>query len=100
VAPKGEPNGDRRQVARALHTELIELFDPERLLAERLDLDGSTLRFATQSWDLSAYRKIVVLALGKASIKMARAAERCFGSAVTRGLVSALPSSQCPLPGP
>jgi hydroxypyruvate reductase len=66
--------------------------DPARLVRSSLHLRDGRLTVGTgadlRSYDLDAYRRIVVLGAGKASARMAQAVEEILGARITSGLVT------------
>ncbi|QSG05288.1 glycerate kinase type-2 family protein [Halapricum desulfuricans] len=65
----------------------IEAARPERVVAERVAVEGDTLSIAGTRYDLSAYDELVLLGGGKAADAVARALEGVLGDRLDRGLV-------------
>jgi hydroxypyruvate reductase len=66
--------------------------DPLAMMQRVLTLTGDSLRVTTEtechSYDLSRYRRIFVLGMGKASARMALGLERLLGERITAGVVA------------
>ena len=66
--------------------------DPLAMMQRVLTLTGDILRVTTETecqvYDLSRYRRIFVLGMGKASARMARGLERLLGERITGGVVA------------
>lgn len=70
----------------------LERVDPLKMMERVLSLTGHTLRVATESqsfsYDLTRYRRILVLGAGKASARMALGLERLLGERISGGVVA------------
>ncbi len=64
----------------------IEAVDPYRAVRDVLVRDGNTLKVAGRNYDLGKFRKVFLLAVGKAGQPMARAAEEILGERLESGL--------------
>jgi glycerate 2-kinase len=99
--PKG-PHGEARRNAAvsdllsALQSAL-NAADPAAILEQAMSLRGDTLHVGPLTFDLAAYRRVLVIGAGKATGKMAAEVERLLGSRVTGGVVI-VPEYQKPLP--
>jgi len=60
--------------------------DPAAAIQRQVRLDGHRLTVADRAYDLSQYRRILVVGAGKASGAMAQAVEEVLGERVTAGL--------------
>ncbi|WP_101297383.1 glycerate kinase type-2 family protein [Halegenticoccus soli] len=81
--------GDARETALACVEAGIEAATPERVIAERLSLDGDALSVAGASYDLAGFDRIVVVGGGKAAGGVARGLESLLGDRVDGGAVVA-----------
>jgi len=77
-----------------LRTTALEIFkwtlaaiDVETVLRANLRLDGDQLRIGDEVCDLSKFSRLLVIAIGKASVPMARAVEKLLEGRITEGLV-------------
>jgi len=82
-----------------INDDLLSIFhaalkrvDPYEMVVRRLRIDGATLLIddpgAPLSLDLDRYDRIVVIGAGKATAKMALAAEAVLGERITEGAIS------------
>ena len=62
--------------------------DPAEAVRNALRLDGDTLSVGDERFDLTRYRRILVVGAGKASAPMTRAAEEILGDRIATGLVN------------
>jgi hydroxypyruvate reductase len=66
----------------------LRAVDPAEAVRSALRRDGNTLRVGDRSYDLAAYRRVIVVGAGKASGPMARAAEEVLGDRIDAGWVN------------
>ncbi|MBN2050181.1 MAG: glycerate kinase [Spirochaetales bacterium] len=75
-----------------IFTAGVERVDPCRMIRSLVALKGDLLTVALPeqpvSFDLSAYRRVLVLGAGKATARMARALEAVLGDRIDGGLIS------------
>lgn len=80
-------DGDLNRIIEAA----LRRVDPEGIIQNGLSLDGESLTVETEertiSFDLGGYRNILLLGLGKASARMARAVESKLGDRLSGGVV-------------
>ncbi len=80
-----------RTIAQQIFQETLAAIEVETVVRQHLQSNGAQLRIADESLDeslaLNDFKRIVVIALGKASVPMARAAESVLGEFITGGLV-------------
>lgn len=76
---------------------VLKAADPRRLVGAALSLEGGFLTAGGRRYDLSAYRRVVVLGGGKASGLMAAEVERILGERIDEGVVI-VPDTQKALP--
>jgi glycerate 2-kinase len=79
---------ERRQAAMEILTAALVAADPGEAVKRFLKLEGETLRVVDRSYDLRAYRRVLVVGGGKAGATMAGAVEQVLGSRVTAGVVN------------
>ena len=74
-----------------IYWEAVHAVDPEKLIAARVKKKGGTLVIDLPEGaiveDLSRYREIIILGIGKASARMAAAMELVLDDEITRGFV-------------
>lgn len=82
-----DPSGDLRTI----FLKAVERVDPYLMIIGGVSVESGVLTFRyegqTVREDLSRYRDIVVLGIGKASARMGRAMEEILGARMTRGAV-------------
>ncbi|MEY3282028.1 MAG: hypothetical protein RIR86_41, partial [Acidobacteriota bacterium] len=66
----------------------IREIDVEKVVEAALERQGTNLRVVEEELDLAPIRRLVVIAIGKAALPMARAAGRCLGDRLTAGIVA------------
>ena len=74
-------------VLRALEGAILAA-DPGRLVSQNLRLEGKTLRIRSLRFDLTRFRRLLVIGGGKAAGKMALGLERVLGNHITAGVVN------------
>lgn len=86
------------------NSELIDIFnaalaavDPYRAVLNAASLDGSCLHIAGASYELEAYKRIVVVGAGKATSRMAMAIEKLLGARISAGLIIVKDGHKSPL---
>ena len=76
----------------AIFRAALDRVDPVRMMKRVLRLEGDVLRVETElssaSFDLSAFDRVVVTGMGKASARMALGLEEILGGRIADGLVS------------
>lgn len=77
---------------KALFLAGVKQVDPERMLLNQLSLQGDSLIVRLPEYeitcDLSPYKEILLIGAGKASARMAKAAESVFKGRISRGIIS------------
>lgn len=77
--------------------EALKAVDPQTILNHVLSLKGDVLGVDSLSFDLSQFKRVLVIGGGKASGKMAAAVERMLGARITSGVVN-IPDYLMPKP--
>ncbi len=72
-------------VAAVLHAA-VRAADPYLAVRHHLVLEGSRLRIGADHYDLDSFERVLLLAIGKAAVPMARAACECLGDQIRAGL--------------
>ncbi len=80
-------NEELRKDARELFDQAIKEADPRKCVLEHLDLKGERLRVGGESFNLSDFKSVYVVAFGKAASAMAAALEELLGERITEGIV-------------
>ncbi|MCC6456995.1 MAG: DUF4147 domain-containing protein [Caldilineaceae bacterium] len=81
------PNPAARQPILAVLEAALAAVDPYAATRAFLTRDGDSLTVAEQTYDLSRYRRIIVLGAGKAGAPMTQAVEAVLGDRISAGLV-------------
>ncbi len=76
-----------REAALTIFQRTLAAIDAEAVVASHLQLDGNQLVAGNETIDLDKISRLLVIAIGKASVPMARAAERILGDRITDGVV-------------
>lgn len=76
-----------REAALTIFQRTLAAIDAEAVVASHLQLDGNRLVAGNETIDLGKISRLLVIAIGKASVPMARAAERILGDRITDGVV-------------
>lgn len=76
-----------RETALNIFQKTLAAIDVETVVSTHLRLDGDQLSVDEEVCDLSKFSRLLVIAIGKASLPMARAAETILGDRITGGLV-------------
>lgn len=78
---------DLKTTAREIFRRTLAAIDVEAVMQAHVCLNGDQLRIGNEVCDLSAFSRILVIAIGKASVPMARSVERMLEDRITAGLV-------------
>ncbi len=81
---------EARQLIEDLHKiriAALKAVDPRIVVERSLRRDGSMLYAGGTSWDLSRFRRILLIGFGKAAIPMAEATIDALGQRVTEGVI-------------
>ena len=78
----------RRQALRIFQAAL-KAADPYRAVLQHVRREGEVLIAGKHRYDLASFRNVYAIGAGKASVRMAAAAERLLGRRITVGLVNA-----------
>ena len=79
---------ERRSKALAILAAALEAVDPKEAIKGQVSLIENTLRVGERAYDLSRYRRIIVVGGGKAGASMAKAIEEILGPRIAAGLVN------------
>jgi len=74
--------------ARALFEVAIKAVDAEQCVRRFVHLDGDVLHIGDQDYDLSHYKRILVVGMGKASPQMGVALEGILGDRIAGGVIN------------
>lgn len=76
-----------RATALNIFHQTLKAIDVEAVVSNHLKLDGERLFTGDEVCELSQFSRLLVIAIGKASVPMARAVESILGNRITDGLV-------------
>ena len=87
-----------RADALAIFRTALRRVDPEALVRDALALDGDTVVVRGTPYPLAPDARLIVVAIGKASVGMARGAAAALGARIDRGIAvtKALPGEELP----
>ena len=77
-----------RDLAWRIMRAALSAVDPYEAVKNALHLDGQTLYVGETAYDLTKFKRVLVVGAGKASAPMARAVEEALGERVAAGLVN------------
>jgi len=80
------PNPDLLQSAQKIYQAALKAVEPEKLMRESVSLDGQKLKVMDRSFDLTAFEKIYLIAIGKAAPYMAAGLLNVVGSKIEGGI--------------
>jgi len=78
---------DLRTSVKNIFQQTLAAIDVETIVNSHLSLNADQLTVGDETCDLTKFRKILVIAFGKASVPMARAVEQILGDRITDGVV-------------
>jgi glycerate 2-kinase len=78
---------DLKETAKRIFLETLRAIEPHSVIKKSLRVDGETLILGAQEIALDAYDEVVLIGMGKASLKMGAAAERLLGERIKRGIL-------------
>ncbi len=79
---------DLRNIALEIFRRTLAGIDVESVVRACVRLNGNQLVIGKEEIDLARFKRIVVVAIGKAGVPMARAAENILGARIDAGLVA------------
>lgn len=80
--------GAGRELAWEIMRAALDAVEPAKAVHNAMRLDGDVLHAGDKAYDLSRFRRVLVVGAGKASAPMARAAEEILGDRITTGIVN------------
>src|SRR6266567_1007898 len=78
---------DLKELATHIFLESLRAIEPGSRINEKLRLDADTLRVGSEQIVLDRYREVVLIGMGKASMKMGAAVEALLGDRIKRGIL-------------
>lgn len=78
---------DLKEIAKSVFLRTLSAIEPDSVFKQKVRLDGETLTLGGEQIALDAYDEVVLIGMGKASLKMGAAAEALFGERIKRGIL-------------
>ena len=78
---------DLKETAKRVFLGTLKAIDPEAVISRKLRIDGENLSFGSDQILLDRFKEIVLIGMGKASLKMGSAVESLLGHRVKRGIL-------------
>lgn len=78
---------DLKTTATEIFKRTLEAIDVENVVLSRLQRNGELISVGDETIDLKSFGKVLVIAIGKASVPMVRAVEKLIGDRITDGVV-------------
>lgn len=79
-----------RKIVLDLIEETLATIDTDKLMKEKILLEGNILKITDKQFDLSKYKDIYVIGAGKASWKMAKALNDIIGNRIKEGWINSV----------
>src|SRR5262249_1991873 len=77
-----------RTIAADIFQRTLTAIEVESVVGRSLQLNGDTLRVCDSEVDLNHFSRLLVAAIGKAALPMARATAKLLGDRITQGIVA------------
>jgi glycerate-2-kinase len=78
---------DLKETAKRVFLETLNAIEPDSVIKNKLRLDGEILSIADEEIPLDGFAEVVLIGMGKASLKMGWAVESLLGQRVKRGIL-------------
>jgi hydroxypyruvate reductase len=78
---------DLKEIAKSLFLRTLKAIEPDYAIQQKVHLDGGMLILNEEQISLDAYDEVVLIGMGKASLKMGAAAEALLGDRIKRGVL-------------
>lgn len=78
---------DLKEIAKRIFLQTLRAIEPGLAISQKLRVEGNTLTIENEQVSLDAYAEVVVIGMGKASLKMAAAVENLLGDRIKRGVL-------------
>ena len=78
---------DLKELATHIFLKSLRAVEPGSRINEKLQMDGDVLSVGGSQIPLDRYREIVLIGMGKASMKMGAAVEALLGDRIKRGIL-------------
>jgi glycerate-2-kinase len=78
---------DLKETAKRVFLRTLGNIEPGSVIQQKLQVDGDTLIIAGEQIALDAFKEVVLIGMGKASVKMGAAVEALLGDRIKRGIL-------------
>jgi glycerate-2-kinase len=78
---------DLKETARQIFLETLKAIEPKSVIEKLIRVDGGILNLGTEQISLDGFKEVVLIGMGKASLKMGRAVEGLLGGRFNRGIL-------------
>jgi glycerate 2-kinase len=78
---------DLKETAKQIFLETLRAIEPDSVIANRIRLEGEILNLGSEQVLLDGFKEVVLIGMGKASLKMGSALEGLLGSRVSRSIL-------------
>jgi glycerate-2-kinase len=88
---------DLKEIAKRVFLQTLNAIEPGSAVNQKLRVEGDTLTIENEQLSLDAYSEVVLIGIGKASLKMAAAVEILLGDRIKRGVLVTNRRSRVPV---
>jgi len=78
---------DLKEIARRVFLQTLKAIEPDSAINQTLRVEGNSLKIGNEQVSFDAYAEVVLIGMGKASLKMAAAVENLLGDRIKRGVL-------------
>src|SRR6266567_4832326 len=78
---------DLKEAAKRVFLGTLKAIEPDSVIRHKLRVDGKTLSLAGEQIPLDDFAEVVLIGMGKASLKMGAAVENLLGHRIKRGML-------------
>jgi glycerate-2-kinase len=78
---------DLKETAKQVFLEALRAIEPEPVIEKKVQFNGEILSVGGKQFSLSSFNEVVLIGMGKASLKMGRAIERLLSQRIKRGIL-------------
>jgi glycerate 2-kinase len=78
---------DPKEAAKSIYLRTVKSLDLETVIGEKVKVVDDTLIVGEEGINISLFREVVLIGLGKASIRMGAAIEKMLGNRIKRGIL-------------
>ncbi len=78
---------DLKEAAKRVFLGTLKAIEPDSVIRQKVRVDGNTLTLAGEQIALDDFAEVVLIGMGKASLKMGAAVENLLGNRIRRGML-------------